>query len=166
MKAKCQIWCSVRGGLAQHTVVSRSSLQRYALGRFTAVRRSKNGLFICGCDQVTQQMNIPYYRNPRCAPRRVGRSARLGFLLEMFSFCQESWEVVKNIRFHSVNMTCRSILVFEISARKVQFLSEILGSGQKHKVSFGKYDMAINSRSVDFCSKCSVSVRNVKNLKK
>ena len=66
---------------------------------------------------------------------------------------------------HSVNMTCRSILVFEISARNVQFLSDILGSGQKHNVSFGKYDMAINSRSGDFCSECSVSARNVKNLK-
>ena len=53
-------------------------------------------------------------------------------------------------------MTWRSILVFEISARNVQFLPEILGSGQKHKVSFGKYDMSINScfeisaRSVQF----------------
>ena len=70
----------------------------------------------------------------------------LRFLLEMFSFCQKSWEVVKNIRFLSVNMTCRPILVFEISTRNVQFSSEILGSGQKHKVSFGKYDMTINSR--------------------
>ena len=43
-------------------------------------------------------------------------------------------------------MAWRSILVFEISARNVQFLPEILGSGQKHKVSFGKYDMSINSR--------------------
>ena len=75
----------------------------------------------------------------------------------MFSSCQKSWEVVKNIKFLSVNMTCGSILVFEISARNVQFLPEILGSCQKHKVSFGKYAMSINSRF-------EISVRNVQFL--
>ena len=68
------------------------------------------------------------------------------FLIKYHIFCQKYWEVVKNKRFPSVNMPCRSILVFEISARNVQFLPEIVGSGQKHKVSFGKYDMSINSR--------------------
>jgi hypothetical protein len=42
----------------------------------------------------------------------------------MFSFCQKSWEVVRNIRFPSVNTTWQSILVFEISARNVPFLPE------------------------------------------
>ena len=55
------------------------------------------------------------------------------FLIKYHIFCQESWEVVKNIRFLSINMTCRSIIVFEIPARNAQFLPEILGSGQKHK---------------------------------
>ena len=76
-------------------------------------------------------------------------------------FLPEILGIGQNIRIHSVNMTCRSILVFEISARNVQFLPEILGSGQKHNVSFGKYDMSINSRFCDFCSKCSVSARNL-----
>ena len=69
------------------------------------------------------------------------------FLIKCHIFYKKSWEVVRNTRFHSVNMTCRSILVFEISARNVQFLSDILGSDQKHKVPFGKYDMTINYRS-------------------
>ena len=67
----------------------------------------------------------------------------------------------QNIRFLSVNMTCRSILVFEISARNMQFLPEILGSGQKHKVSVGKNDMSINSSFLVFCSKGSVPARNL-----
>ena len=36
-------------------------------------------------------------------------------------------------------------------------MSEILGSGHKHKVSFGKYDMSINSRFWYFCQKLSES---------
>ena len=68
------------------------------------------------------------------------------FLIKYHILCPESWEVIKNIRLHSVNMTWRSIIVFELFARNVQFLPEILGSGQKHKVPFGKYDMSINSR--------------------
>ena len=69
------------------------------------------------------------------------------FLIKYHIFCLKTWKVVKNIMFPSVKMTCRPILVFAISARNVQFLTEILGSGQKHKVSFGKYDMPTNSRS-------------------
>ena len=89
----------------------------------------------------------------------------------MFSFSQKSWEVVKNIRFHSVNMTCQSIIVFKIPARNVQFLPEILGSGQKHKAFFGKYDMSINSRvlvflleMLSFCQKSWEAIKNIRFL--
>ena len=140
--------------------------------RFPSVNMTCRSVIGSWSDDVTLSIMILYNnKSSLTSPIMLKSTFPAGyghhqFLIKYHIFCQKSWKVVKNIRFPSVKMTCRSILVFAISVRNVQFLSEVVGSGQKHKVSFGKYDMPISNRFWDSCSKCSVSARNVKNLKK